>query len=414
MYLFVFYIVTLFSIKFQEKQLISPEFSFIDNYGVHYIILFYLIGLFMIIYIIYRLYFIMVKKSQTFSLTSTNERTLIIRKLFQSLVARHIIFIFYFLVTFVPINFMMILKYIFRLFELSNFYLSFITMTLLSLYGTFIFSIKLTEPITRHFFLSFFLCDKGYIKEYEPLMRTSNLNISKDEISDSGNEYCEKEKDILMNAYREYDKSFVTFYNQRQMLFDPFLQKNKYTSFTLGNNYGLHFIQGEKKELSKFAPQKLKTYSMKNINSIQNKNTKNHLFYDSSSNFMEMFYYQDESEIKKENNNINIEINFVSNEKNGKGSSNINNSNTNISLNKSKSGSKKKLKLIQSKDSFSDIKEENCPIEESIKEETEKSNSINSNLTKQKNSSNLLFQRNLSIIPIGTKRNISKFFKRII
>ena len=403
-YLFIFYIVTLFSIQFQEKQLISPNFSFIDNYGVHYIILFYLIGLFAIIYIIYRLYFIMIKKSQTFSLTSTNERTLIIRKLFQSLVARHIIFIFYFLVTFVPINFMMILKYIFRLYELKNFYLSFTTMTLLSLYGVFIFVVKLTEPIIRHFFLSFILCNKSFIKEYEPLMRKSNPNNSKDDITDSGNE-C-GEKDILMNAYREYDKSFVTFYNQRQMLLTPIL--NKYTSFNFGNTNGLHFMQGEKKELSKFAPQKLKTFSMKDINSIQDKNKKNHLFCDSSFNYVEMLYYQDEGEINKDNNNINIEINFLSNEKNDKDNQNLNNNNNIMNLNTSKNASKKTLKLLQTKDTFSDIKEESCPADEIIKEEAEKSTSIKSNLIAQKNPSKFNSPRNLSIVPLGTKMNLSK------
>ena len=76
-YLFIFYIVTLFSIKFKEREIGSPNFSFIENYGLHYVILFYLIGLFIIIYIIYRLYFIIVKKSQTFSLTSQDERRLI-------------------------------------------------------------------------------------------------------------------------------------------------------------------------------------------------------------------------------------------------------------------------------------------------------------------------------------------------
>ena len=406
-YLFILYIVTLFSIKFQEKQITSPDFSFIDNYGIHYIILFYLIGLFMIIYIIYRLYFIIIKKTQTFSLTSPDEYTLIIKKLFQSLVARHIIFIFYFLISFVPINFMMILKFIFRLLELSNFYLSFITMTLLSFYGTFIFIIKLTEPITRHFFLSFILCNKDYIREYEPLMRSSNLNVSNDDLTDSGNEGG-GEKDLLMNAYREYDKSFVTFYNRRQMLYDPFLQKNKYTSFNLGNNIGMHFRQGEIKELNKFAPHKLKTYSMKNIKSTKEEKKTKNLFHDSSVNFVEMLYYQEEGENNKESNNINIEINFVNNEKSDKDNK-IDNTKSN---NGSKKESKKNLKLIKANESLSDIiKEENCPVDESAKVEHDKSNSLSSSVSTKNNTSNLMFKRNLSIIQgggFGFRRNESK------
>ena len=65
-YLFIFYICTLFSIKFKEKQLNSESFSFIENYGINYVILFYLIGLFLIIYIIYRLYFIIIKNLKLF------------------------------------------------------------------------------------------------------------------------------------------------------------------------------------------------------------------------------------------------------------------------------------------------------------------------------------------------------------
>ena len=412
-YLFIFYIVTLFSIKFTQKEITSKDFSFMDNYGVHYIILFYLIGLFMIIYVIYRLYFIIVKKSQTFSLTSPNERTLIIRKLFQSLVARHILFLFYFLITFVPINFMMILKYIFRLVFLSNFYLSFITMTLLSLYGTFIFIIKLTEPIIRHFFLSYFLCNKKYIKEYEPLMSKSNPNpnLSNDEITDSGNEGGEK--DILMHAYREYDKSFVTFYNQRQMLFAPFLQKIKYTSFNLGNNYGMLYLQGEKKELSKFAYNNLKTFSMKNIKSQKEQNKAKRLFHDSSVNIIEMLYYQEEGENNIDNNNINIEINFVNNEKSEKDNK-IEKTNNNINCKPNDKNSKQILQLNQSTNSsFSDIdiKEENCPVEDLAKVNQNKKNHIENDISTKPPQTNFISLRTRSIIPSGSinfTKNISK------
>ena len=52
-----------------------------------------------------------------------------------------------------------------------------------------------------------------------------NSNMSNDDLTESKSEMDEKE--ILLNAYREYDKSFVTFYNHRnQMLNAPFLEKN--------------------------------------------------------------------------------------------------------------------------------------------------------------------------------------------
>ena len=375
-YLFIFYICTLFSIKFKETQIKSPNFSFIDNYGVHYIILFYLIGLFMIIYIISRIFFIIKKKTQTFSLTSPNEGTLIIKKLFQSLVARHIMFISYFLITFIPINFMMILKYIFRIVELRNFYLSFITMTLLSFYGVFIFIIKLTEPIIRHFFLSYLLCNKKFTKEYEPLMKKDNPNLSNEDLTES----CIDggERNILMNAYREYDKSFVTYYNLRQMQNLSVLQRNKFTSFNLENKYVLRFMQGEKKEINKFYSKNLKTMSMKNIKSLNQENKTKHLFHDSTVNVIEMRYYQDEGENNNENN-INIAINIVKNENEGKNDNNNNNKNKD---------NKKTLNLKESKasiDTFEgDIsfkgKEEKIPSKELISEERKKSNQIKNEL----------------------------------
>ena len=387
-YLFVFYICTLFSIKFKENEIKSKSFSFIENYRENYVILFYLIGLFILIYIICRLYFILAKRSQKFSLNSTDERDLIKKKLFQSLVARHILFVFYFLITFVPINFMMILKYIFRLFELKNFYLSFSTMFLLSFYGIFIFIVKLTEPITRHFFLSFILCDKKFIKDYEPLMRKDNDKAPNDENTDSGNE--EDKKDFLMHVYREYDKSFVTFYNQRQMLYaPPILEKSKFTSFNLGNNYRLKFLSGGGRELSKYFYNKKKTSSMKNIKSTKEENKTKKLFYDSSVNIIEMLYYQEDGENNnngnKENNNINIAINIVSQEKNEQNNINITNN-------------KKKSKLIQQKDSFSDIKEENLPVEDSNQLESKQTGQINAELSTKNDSKNSLVQRNLSRI----------------
>ena len=42
-YLFIFYVFTMFSIKFKEKKLQSKNFSFIENYRVNYVIFFFLL-----------------------------------------------------------------------------------------------------------------------------------------------------------------------------------------------------------------------------------------------------------------------------------------------------------------------------------------------------------------------------------
>ena len=69
-YVFMFYIFTMFCIRFKEKQLQSKYFSFIENYNENYLILFYLIGLFIITYMISRWYYIIMKKMYSFSLSS--------------------------------------------------------------------------------------------------------------------------------------------------------------------------------------------------------------------------------------------------------------------------------------------------------------------------------------------------------
>ena len=184
-----------------------------------------------------------------------------------------------------------------------------------------------------------------------------------------------------MHVYRDYDRSFVTFYNKRQMQCEPILQNNRYTSFNLGNNYGLHFMQGEKKELSKFFQNRKKISSMKNMKSKKEENKTKKLFHDSSANVIEMRYYQDEEEnnrnVNQENNNINIAINIVSQEEDEQNNNNNNDGNG----------------------SLGDIKEENLPVEESTQTEYKKSSQINteSSINKNNNNSNL-FQRNLSRI----------------
>ena len=347
-YLFIFYVFTMFSIKFKEKKLQSKYFSFIENYRVNYVIFFYLLGLFIITYIISRAYYIIIIKSKLYTMTAPDERTLIIRKLFQSLIFRHLLFIFYFLFIFIPANFMMIIKYIFRVISFENYYLNFITMTLISLYGCFIFIIKLTDPIMRHFLLSIILCNKNFIKDYEPLLRKEKENtiISNDDLTESFND----EREIIMNVYRDFDKSFITFYNERIKLYnEPIANKNKYISFNYGNRNGLHFIQ-DKKELSKFSNMNNKTFSMKNIKKVKDGKIDskfNNLDKKSSTNIIDSFYYEDEvnekeneeeddekkeneknTKVDNENNNNNniIKANhiYLNNEKNNINSHNIN------------------------------------------------------------------------------------------
>jgi hypothetical protein len=103
------------------------------------------------------------------------------------------------------------MKFVFGFINFENFYINFITMTLISFYGCFILLVKLNEPIMRNFILSIILCNKEYIKDYEPLIKKDNTNISNEDLTESSND----EKDILLNVYRDLDKSFMTFCHER-------------------------------------------------------------------------------------------------------------------------------------------------------------------------------------------------------
>ena len=194
----------------------------------------------MIIYIISRLYFIIIKKNQAFTLSSRDERSLFIRKLFQSLVFRHILCIWYFLIVFVPVNFTMIVKYIFGFSNFENYYLNFMTLTLTSLNGFFIFTVKLTDPLMQNFILSVICCKKDFLIGYEESICKENL-ISEDETESIDG----RMDSILLSVYKEVDTSFVTFYKNNSISKKSSDKNkiNKFTSFNYGKN-NFKFTQG--------------------------------------------------------------------------------------------------------------------------------------------------------------------------
>ena len=108
------------------------------------------------------------------SLPLNFKKTMIIQNLFKSILLKHILFIYYFLFIFIPVNLFMLLKLFSKSLNYENYYFDFSTMTLISLYGIIIFSIKLTNPINFRFFLNIILCNKDYIKEFESSLNNEN------------------------------------------------------------------------------------------------------------------------------------------------------------------------------------------------------------------------------------------------
>ena len=102
------------------------------------------------------------------------QKIITLKELFNSINFRYILYIAYFLVIFVPVNILILLKYTLLFLNFQNFYVEFFTMTLISLYGIFIFSIRLTSPKIFNFFMNIILCNKKFIKGSEPLIENNN------------------------------------------------------------------------------------------------------------------------------------------------------------------------------------------------------------------------------------------------
>ena len=112
--LIIFYLYTLFNIQYNDSQVLTKSFTFISNYNVSFLEIFYIWGFFMICYIIIKLYYVLNKKEDFISVNEyqeNEERNEKIKNIFNSVIARNICFIIYFLITFTPANIIMILRY---------------------------------------------------------------------------------------------------------------------------------------------------------------------------------------------------------------------------------------------------------------------------------------------------------------
>ena len=232
-YLFTFFIITMLSIKFTEKKISSKSFSFMKNYRTIYIILFYLAGLIVLGYIIWNIYYIRVKKLQ--SLTLSRKSIESFKKIINSIVFIYLLFIIYFLIIFVPANILILLKYISFSMNFENFYSEFIIMIFISLYGIFIFCIKLlTDPVTMNYFLSIILRNKSYIKEYE--LNNGNCNdIFNNNLTENLTAKIPNQLDKLTYGNKDINEE----------------EFKKSTSFDLKNKIEMKIIEEEEESIDK-------------------------------------------------------------------------------------------------------------------------------------------------------------------
>ena len=171
----VFYIYTLLNIEYNDSKISSKKFTFISNYTISYIRFFYLLGLSIILFIIYQLYYVLNKKPDFIVSEyqeTKEEKRMHLKNFFGSVKSRNIANICYFLITFIPANIIMILKYILNKHTLKSYFIDFIVISLISFFGSFIFIVKLFDPLIRSFIINLLLFNRDFI------FNEQNININ--------------------------------------------------------------------------------------------------------------------------------------------------------------------------------------------------------------------------------------------
>ena len=162
----IFYIYTLLNIHYNDSQLLSKKFTFISNYSISFLDIFYSLGFFIILFILYKLYFVLNKKADFIvsEYQETIERSKRLKNIFNSVFSRNIAYICYFLLTFIPANAIMILKYIFGKYNIQSYFFDFLTISLISFFGSFLFFVKLFDPVMRSFIINLLLFNRNDIR----------------------------------------------------------------------------------------------------------------------------------------------------------------------------------------------------------------------------------------------------------
>jgi hypothetical protein len=84
------------------------------------------------------------------------------KKYFKSLVTRNIIYVSYFLLTFIPPNIIMLLKYVFNS-NIKSYYIDILVISLISFFGTFLFIIKLFDSLMYNLIINLLTFNRVYV-----------------------------------------------------------------------------------------------------------------------------------------------------------------------------------------------------------------------------------------------------------
>ena len=268
----VFYIYTLLNIEYNDSKISSKQFTFISNYNTSYIDFFYLFGFLIILFILYKLYFILNKKDDFIisEYQETEEESLRLKNIFASWISRNIAYICYFLLTFIPANTVMILKYILNKKKISSYYIDFIVISFISFFGSFVFLVKLFDPLIRNYIVNLLLFNREYINNSRNNNSNEHLLLENNETNRKKN----KPKTVIYSKKTDIKKEFI----RKLSSFSP---QKKLGRKTEGNIYvsklALPIIFGSEPNLYEISDNKneKKYEEMKTFNYFEIKNNSN-------------------------------------------------------------------------------------------------------------------------------------------
>ena len=332
-----FYLYTLFNIHYNDSQLLSKSFTFISNYTISFLEFFYICGFFMIIYIIIKLYYILSKKEDFISVheyQENEERNEKIKNIFNSVISRNISFICYFLITFTPTTIIMIIKYFLGKTKLQCYYIDYIVIMLISFNGTFLFFVRLFDPLMRNFLLNLFLFNREFIKNYKELLlkeKRFNESLTEESLYIANNETINESFSENKSKIVEFPENVDEIRNKKNKKMDLSFERTK-SEEILFNRHKPNKKYSYSSILTKRASQsenfEMNTIKISNINNYPDNQNQN-----GDCHFLK----------RKNNENIN-------NEKENK---------DNLSLIKSKSNSDKNSLKSLNQVNFEDKKNEN-------------------------------------------------------
>ena len=318
-FLTILYICTLLSIDYNDSQILSKSFTFISNYNNSFISFFYICGFFIIIYIIIKLYYIINKKEDFISIheyQENEERNIKIKNIFNSVIARNITFVCYFLITFTPANMIMLFKYFLGKTDLQIYWIDYMVIMLISFNGTFLFIVRLFDPLMRNFVINLLSFNREFISNYKNnILNEKRYNELMNETESESN--SEKRIKIIDFPYNyNYNENNIKLINHSLKNSKNLKDSNQYDFKFIKKNG--HYSKTNKKDLND------KKYEMINIS---DKNTN---FSNLSQNIDNNDKYNSETQnisnsnsiknkienLKSLNKNINNEINDKNENKN--------------------------------------------------------------------------------------------------